>query len=452
MSQSAAKTEQGSRDFRIASGSPWAQAWKVAAALAGVGLLAALWGMSADPRRFAFAYLMGLAAVITIPLGAIFFILTQHLTGAGWGVTVRRTAEFLAAGIVVVPILLLPVLAMGAEHLYPWWSEGDHGVAHAQEAPEAPRHGDAVAEAGGHAADSGHGGAVVHGPEHAAHAAIVAKKHAYLNQPFFFVRAAVYLAVWLFLAFTLLRYSIAQDADGDPQWTVKRERFATWGTFLFAFSLTYAGVDWIMSLEPTWYSTMFGVRVFASSVVVAHALIILIGLGLRKANVVGNEINVEHFHDLGKLMFGFLVFWAYVSFSEFMLIWYAAIPEETIYYHRRWDHETWRILSGSIVGLKFIFPFYLIISRNAKRSYGLIGFGAAWLCAMHLVEMYYWVMPYYADLADVSFSFVGFVTDVGCILFTVGVYFAVVFRRMLRHPVIPIRDPRIARALHFVNA
>jgi hypothetical protein len=458
----AGSTDAAVRDFRIAPQNAWAQAWKMAAALAAVGAVAAGVGFTVDHRRFAFSALLGLAAVMTVALGSIFFILVQHLTGAGWSVTVRRTAEFLASGVVVVPLLLVPVAVLGGDHLYPWW--GHHGAAHeapgdgahdahdahrAHHAPAGHAEDESAHGEDGHAASSGHG---AHSPEHAVHASILEKKRAFLNAPFFYGRMVLYLAVWIFLALSLFRQSVAQDADGDPRWTVKRERFATWGTFLFGFSLTFAAFDWFMSLEPNWYSTMFGVRVFASSVLIAHATIILITLGLRRARVVGDEINVEHYHDLGKLMFGFLVFWAYISFSEFMLIWYASIPEETIYYHRRWDTPWWRTLSVSIVVLKFIVPFYLVISRNAKRNYGLIGLAAGWIGVMHLVELYYWVMPNYRDLGELSLSFAGLATDVGCVLAALGLYFAVVFRRMLRHPVIPIRDPRIGRALRFVNA
>jgi hypothetical protein len=250
----------------------------------------------------------------------------------------------------------------------------------------------------------------------------------------------------------LFRYSTSQDVNGDPQWTVKLQRFAPGAMFVFALSLTFAGFDWVMGLQPTWYSTMFGVRIFASSAVLGLALNVLVSLGLKRAGISNGAVNVEHLHDLGKLMFGFLVFWAYISFSEFMLIWYAAIPEETAYYHLRWDHDWWKMISLTLVSVKFIIPFFLVMSRNAKRNLGLLGLGAGWLVALHLVEMYYWVMPHFAPGQDVPFSVIGFLTDAGCVLACVGLYLAVVFYRMLSHPVIPVRDPRLQRALDFVNA
>jgi hypothetical protein len=456
------KYDKPAGDYRIPQTSTWAQAWKMALVVGVIGLIIGAVGYTLDPRRFAFSYLMGFVAVLTMALGSVFFVLVQHLTGAGWSVTVRRSSEFLVAGMVIVPVLALPMLAIGAQQLYPWWHHGHHeNVAHAQEAhgehdghdhakPNRAGTGDTKAVAGvGHPDE--HGGAH-HSPEHAMHAEILSKKIPYLNSFFFYLRAVLYLIAWLWLADRLFRYSTSQDQNGDPQWTVKLQRFAPPATFVFAFSLTFAGFDWVMSLQPNWYSTMFGVRVFASSVVLGLALNILLNLSLRRAGLVKNAINVEHFHDLGKLMFGFLVFWAYISFSEFMLIWYAAIPEETLYYHLRWDHSWWRMISLSLVVSKFIIPFYLVMSRNAKRNLGLLGLGAGWIVAMHFVEMYYWVMPYYREGQDVPFSVAGLATDVGCVFACVGLYLAVVFRRMLNHPVIPVRDPRLHRALGFVNA
>jgi len=444
-------------DYRIPESSPFAQAWKMAAAVGAIGIVCAIAGYSIDHRRFAFAYLMGFVTVMTMALGSIFFVLVQHLTSAGWSVTVRRASEFFIAGVVIIPLLALPNL-LNLEHLYPWWHAGDEDVAHAQAhgepGGEHEGHGHgatARAEHGGGEAEHGAAAGGHHGPEGKLHADTLAKKLAFLNPSFFYIRGVIYLLVWLWLASRLFGYSTKQDANGDPGFTVKLQRVAPGATILFALSLTFAGFDWLMSLEPNWFSTMFGVRVFAASAVLGLALNILLSLGFRRSGVSKDTINVEHFHDLGKLMFAFLVFWAYISFSEFFLIWYAAIPEETLYYHRRWDVSSWQWISISLVTIKFIMPFFLVMSRNAKRSLGLLGLGAGWLVVMHLVEMYYWVMPYYQE-GEVAFSLTGFVTDLGCVFACVGLYLAVVFRRMLNHPVIPVRDPRLGRAIGFVNA
>ena len=446
--------------YMIPASNAFAHAWKMAAAVAVVGLVIGIAGYAADPRRFAFSYLMGVWTAFTMALGTTFFVLLQHLTGAGWSVTVRRAAEFFSAGMIVIPILFLPNV-LSHETLLPWFEmyEGDH-VAHAQEhGHDDHGHGDDGhdhgAHAGGHEAHGAAAHAGGHGehhtPEHALHAEITKKKTWYLSPTFLWLRAVITLLILPLLALRFFKNSTTQDKDGSPAWTVKSARSAPVATMLFALTMTFLAFDWVMGLEPNWYSTMFGVRVFGSSAVLGLALILLLCLGFMRTGLVKDEINVEHIHDLGKLMFGFLVFWAYVSFCEFMLIWYAAIPEETAYYHRRWDFPSWQMISIAIVVVKFIMPFFLIMSRNVKRNLGVIGFGAGWIAALHLVEMYYWIMPYYAPDSDVPFSVMGMATDAGCILFCVGVYLAVVFKRMLNHPVIPVRDPRLQRALDFVQ-
>ncbi len=414
------KAPLASREYHVPGSSSWASAWKVAAGVGGLGVACGIAGYVIDPRRFAFAYLMGFLTVLTMALGSTFFVLIQHLTGAGWSVTVRRASEFFVAGAIIIPVLALPnLLSMG--ELYPWWHHvHEVSVAH-------------------------------HGPEQALHAATLEKKLGYLEPTFFCIRAVIYLMVWLWLSMRLFSYSTNQDGSGDPSWTVKLQRMAPVATISFAFSLNFAAFDWFMSLEPNWYSTIFGVRLFATSAVLSFALNILVTLGFRRAGISKGAIHVEHFHDLGKLLFGFLVFWAYISFSEFFLIWYAAIPEETIYFHRRWDTDSWRMVSVSLVVVKFIIPFFLIMSRNAKRNLGLLGLGAGCIVALHLVEMYYWVMPHFQE-GGIAFSATGFITDLGCVFACVGLYLAVVFRRMLNHPVIPVRDPRLQRAIEFVNA
>lgn len=441
-----------SGSYMIPASNPFAHAWKMAAAVAVVGLVVALAGAAADPRRFAFSYLMGFWTVFTMALGTTFFVLLQHLTGAGWSVTVRRTAEFFSAGMIVIPFLWLPN-ALHYETLLPWTQYyASENVAHAQEHGEA-EHGGAMhaahGEEHGAAAHAGHG--EHHTPEHALHESITKKKFWYLSPTFLWIRALITLLILPLLALRFFKFSTRQDKDGDPSWTVKAARSAPVATMLFALTMTFLAFDWVMGLEPNWYSTMFGVRVFASSAVLGLSLVLMTCLGFKRTGLVKDEINVEHIHDLGKLMFGFLVFWAYISFCEFMLIWYAAIPEETAYYHRRWDYPSWQMISIVIVVVKFIMPFFLTMSRNVKRNLGVIGFGAGWIAALHLVEMYYWVMPYYRPDTDVPFSLMGMATDVGCVLFCVGVYLTVVFRRMLNHPVIPVRDPRLHRALGFVQ-
>jgi hypothetical protein len=452
-----AKHSSPKKSYRIPDNNVWANAWKMSAVIAVIGILVAVAGFTMQPERFGFSYLYAFITVFTLWLGSVFFVLIQHLTGAGWSVTVRRAAEFFVSGVVVLPFLFLPLLTQ-LNTLYPWWKL-DHGAVVEAQEHAAPAH-----EGAGHAEPAGHGhGHSEHAGAHARVAGVadhhapheeleeanLAKKGAFLNHGFFYLRAVIYFMIWLWLGLRLFGYSAAQDASGDKQLTVKLGRFAAPATFLYALSLTFAAFDWVMSLEPGWYSTMFGVRFFASGVVTSFATIIVVTLGWKRAGLIGEEINTEHYHDLGKMMFGFLIFWAYVSFSEFMLIWYAAIPEETVYFHRRWDDSSWRMISIAVVTLKFILPFYLTMSRNAKRNNGVIGFAAFWILAMHPLEQYYVVMPYFRPFQPVQWS--GIWMEVGCLMATVGVYVTYVLRKMRGHSLIAVGDPRLSRSLNFQN-
>jgi hypothetical protein len=501
-----AKSASASLPYRIPASSPWANAWKILGGV-GVACLGAAGAMSSsDPKRFAFSYLFAFYVFLTIALGSLFFVLVQHLTAAGWSVTVRRSAELLASGLVVFVVLVAPIV-VGMRSLYPWLDHGagahgahgaEHtslsivGEAHAQDAPQEPGkeptrgaqqgggHGAGTSAGGGHG-QHGHGKKMEPGagagaaPEHAgggfkvltqeeameeanhlAHAETIAKKAPYLNKSFFLARAVLYVLLWAFLATRLLGYSTSQDKTKDPKTTLAVQRFSAPATILFALSLTFAAFDWLMSLEPTWFSTIFGVNIFASSVVSSLAVLILLTMSMRQSGLIKDEINVEHYHDLGKLTFGFLVFWAYISFSQLMLIWYAALPEETTFYHHRWDSEPWRTISVLLIVGHFIMPFFGIMSRNFKRRLAILRFWVMWILVMHVVQMYWFVMPYVSasqatpGATEAGFAFHYF--DALCLVGVGGVYLGFVLYQMTKHALIPVGDPRLERALRFENA
>jgi len=203
-----------------------------------------------------------------------------------------------------------------------------------------------------------------------------------------------------------------------------------------------------MSLDPFWYSTIFGVVIFACSAVLNMAVLIVVTLLLRKNGPLEKAVTVEHYHDMGKLLFGWLVFWAYTSFSQFFLIWYGGIPEEISFFHRRWDNpgmEAWKYVGIFLIAGKFVIPFWMIMSRNVKRKVGLLGFGSVVIILMHFVEMYWYVMP---NLGAFSFHWL----DITCLVGIGGAYLGVVFQGMTNTPLVPVGDPRLVRALKFENA
>jgi len=198
----------------------------------------------------------------------------------------------------------------------------------------------------------------------------------YLNPGFFAVRAVLYFVVWIGLARFFLRRSITQDESGDPALTQRMERGSPAALLLFALTVTFASFDWLMSLEPKWFSTIFGVYYFSGAAVGFLAAIILLVMLLQATGRLTSSVTVEHYHDLGKLLFGFVVFWGYIAFSQYMLIWYANIPEESVWYLAR-QQGSWKWVSLVLLFGHLLIPFFGLLPREAKRRKLSLGFWAA---------------------------------------------------------------------------
>ncbi len=445
--------------------SSWSTMWKIPAALGAVGLLGSLVGFMSDPVRFGYAYLFAFFAVLTLVFGAMFLVIALHITQGHWALTLRRVAEVIMGGAPVMALLFVPLAAgvfTGTFTMYDEWmhvshevhsghghghaEEGDHGGDHADHA-EGETHGavggllEGVAHADdhGHAAEEGHS---AHTPQetYAHHKLLTAKVNGWLNHKVWITRAIVYLIIWLLIAWFFFTRSTEQDESKDKQLTLKMKSAGPVAATLFGTTMTFAAFDWVMALEPTWYSTIFGVVIFGGSAVAILALLIIIGISLKQSGLVGNAINTEHFHDLAKLMFGFMCFWAYTSFSQWMLIWYAGIPEESTWFQKRWDGN-WEWWSLMLMFGHFVIPFFFLISRLVKRNIGMLRVGAIGLLCMHVADIYWYVMP---QAGPLQLNFI----DIMCLMMVGGIFFTYVFLMMKRFPLIPIGDPRLARALH----
>jgi len=381
------------------------------------------------------------------------------VTRANWGITVRRVAELFMRPMAVFVVLALP-LAASIPRLFPW--AAPRSAAAESLSPSSRALPDARAkiplaldEARGSEAKEPAG--LRHLPvvdrrrmdlaERAFEAKIVDHKRPYLNPVFFLVRLALYLAVWLWLAQRYFRWSTQQDRSRAPALTRSAQNFAPVGLILFGLTTTFFGFDWLLSLDATWASTMFGVYVFAQCALFQMAVLILATLALRQSGLLGHAVTVEHYHDMGKLLFGWISFWAYIAFAQFFLIWYSNLPEEVVWFHKRWDEwdASWRSVSLALVVLHFILPFWFLMSRNIKRRLPLLAAGAACMVAMHVVEVYWVVMPNLGGLAPK-------IVDAACLVGVVGVYLAAVLRGMTDVSLVAIGDPRLARALEFENA
>lgn len=404
-------------------------------------------------RRFLFAYLVALCFCLSIALGALIFVLLQHLTRAGWSVTVRRPAEALAATLPVLGLLSLPILFSVASNdgaLYRWAlpishvSEDDPSVHATASHHEATLAGTVAKEA--RAADSD--------PAQRAKPALdslTLKKRAWLNPVFWIVRVIAYFAVWSLIARWYRAQSALQDRTGDPALSARMQWWAPLSIIATALTLTLAAFDLVMSLDPHWYSTIFGVYFLAGSFVGSFAALIVAAAWLRRAGLVRSSIGTEHFHDLGKYLFAFVFFWGYIAFSQFMLLWYANIPEETRWFARHGATTVTADISGwSFVALAILFghlliPFAGLLSRHIKRQVGLLVFWAIWLLAFHYIDLYWVIVPEAGG--DLSFH----LADVAALVGVAGVFVAVAVRLMASGSLVPTADPRLTEALAFQN-
>jgi hypothetical protein len=437
------------RDYRITPKSPWFGAWKIPAAVGALGLGIAAWSYKIDPTRFAFSYLFAFFVALSLPLGSLFFVLVQYITRSSWSVTVRRTAELLMRPMPLFAVLVIPlVLTIG--HLFPWLGAKHSEAAEvetSQESVVAVSRGEADREPAAFRDLPVANEKKMDRAADRADEAIMAHKHPYLNRQFFLIRLIGYLLIWTWLVQKYFRWSTDQDESKALENTVAAQKFAPPGLILFGLTLTFFSFDWLLSLNGTWYSTIFGVTIFAQCALFNIAALILVTLMLRRSGLLGDAVTVEHYHDLGKLLFGWIVFWSYVTFAQFFLIWYSNIPDEVAWFHLRWNENggTWKTLAMLLVVMHFFVPFWFLMSRNIKRRLPLLATGAACMVVMHVLEVYWIVMPNFGPL---DFSMV----DVGCFLGVFGVYLAAVLRGMEDYSLVAVGDPRLHRALEFENA
>jgi hypothetical protein len=386
-----------------AAGPRWFRLFAIAGG-AGLGL-AVVWAtLGGGWERFLASYLVSFLFFLSLSLGALVFVLLQHVTRAGWSASVRRLAEGFAPNVFVpMAFLVLPVL-FGLRTLYPWTNA-----------------------------------------EAVAHDHLLQAKAPWLNPVFFYVRAVLYFGVWTVLARWFHKRSTEQDATGDVTLTGRMETSSTAGLILFAFTVTFFAFDFIMSLTPHWYSTIFGIYFFAGCLLGFFALLLVTAFAIQRGGLLLNAISTEHYHDLGKLMFAFTIFWAYIGFSQYMLMWYANLPEETVWYAAR-QTGSWTAVSLLLLFGHFLLPFLLLMSRHVKRRKALIVTGAVWMLAMQWLDVYWLVMPAKTP-AGFSPGLMDLLTFVGI----GGVFFAAAVRRLAAHALVAVRDPRLSEALEFEN-
>jgi hypothetical protein len=419
--------------------------------------LALIWGPFRE--RIAASYLVGFAFWLSITLGALWFVILQHLVKAGWSVVVRRVAEGMSLVMGIMPVLAIPVAVWVARgDLHAWAKHDDHhgAPAHAPEhgAPAQDDHGAAPAGAPSPVALAAkpdtppHAVTQAHGRGKAPkfiHPKMQRLKELWLSTPFFLGRLFGYMILWLLMARFFSNLSREQDRTGDPGLTSKMQWWSAPLMIVYAFSTASCAFDLVMSIDPSWYSTMFGVYFFAGCCVGFFATFALL-LRYLQGNGLVREVTAEHYHDVGKLLFAFTVFWAYVGFSQFMLIWYGNIPEEVAWFQRRIDNG-WIWASGMLILGGFFLPFLALLSRFGKRRPQLLALGAMWLLAMHYLDLMWMVLPEPGKNRSLPTPLL----DLGIFLALGGVWLWALTSSLSGVSLIPERDPRLRDSLAHEN-
>jgi len=372
------------------------------AALALVGLGLGVVGAIVDPAQFSFSFLFAFAFYFTLCAGCFFWTMVHHATDAEWSVVVRRQLENIASLLAVMALFFITVVVL-RHHLYEWMNTP----------PGQDHHLDV--------------------------------KRAYLNWHFWLFRGVFFFVVFVIVSQLFRRFSVLQDKDGNPRFTLIMRKLAFIGLPLFALCLTFGACDWLMSLNYKWFSTMWGVYIFAGAAGSSMALLVLVITALRNAGYMQGVVTEEHYHVMGKWMLAFTVFWAYIGFSQYMLIWYANMPEETQYYIVR-NTESWWILSLILVVGRFFGPFAVLLLQGIKKQPRRLCLVAAWILCMQALDMYIIVLPVLHG-TGVHLSIWDFVP-----LISIGATLAFVYLRILgRTPVFPVRDPRLIESINYKN-
>ncbi len=397
-------THQVQTDNYQLEASRWSTGRNVLMLAALISVVACAVGYIQEPARFFRSYTVAFCYTAAIGLGAFFFVMVQYLTGSAWSVTMRRIMENIMITLPVGAILFIP-LAFGLKDVYSWMNA-----------------------------------------ELVSHDAVLKAKSGYLTENFFLIRTYVYFALWSLWIFSIYHQSTKQDTERSVKQMHIVSRWSAPGLFLVVVVGTLASFDWLMSIEPKWYSTIFGLYVLAGGALSFMAVVTLVCLGFRRAGILTNSINDEHYHDLGKWLFALTAFYTYIAFSQYLLIWYANLPEETIFYRNRLQGG-WFYVSIALPFIRFLIPFFILLCRPAKRSLKVIGLMAAWVLVAEYIDLYWVVMPAHYKTGP-QLHWLDFAT----LAATVSICGLAFWGRFKKNKMVPVGDLRFEQSLHFENA
>jgi len=373
-------------------------------AIAGVvGLVLLVGGAFGNPAQFFRSYLPAYIFVFGLALGSLALLMLQHMTGGAWGMMIRRILEAASRTLPLVAVMFLPLL-FGLRHLYIW----------------------AV-------------------PEIVASDAVLQEKAAYLNTGFFVARAAFFFAIWLAFAYVLNRWSAEQDLEAPAGDQPKFRVLSGPGLVIYGLSVTFASVDWVMSLDPHWFSTIFGMLFMVGQVLSALAFAIAMLAVCAPDEPFHGRLKAAHFHDLGKLMFAIVMLWAYLGFSQFLIVWAGNLPEEIPWFLARLNGG-WQWIALVIVVGHFALPFLLLLSSDLKRNVRALALVAAAIVVMRFIDTYWLIVPGFAHGEDPAAFYLHWM-DVAALVGLGGLWLAAFFRLLQGRGRLPVNDPYFKDAL-----
>jgi hypothetical protein len=374
--------------------------WRTRALAVGIaGALLCAVGFFVSPFQFYRSYLWAYLYVVGLSVGPLAWLMLQYITGGNWGVVIRRPCEAAGRTLPLVALMFVPIL-IGIPNLYEW----------------------------------SHAAKVAADPD-------LQHKHLYLNLPFFVGRAAVYLGGWILLSTLFNRWSVKEDIEGHNAVHGKMSRLAPPGLIFWALSVTFMSIDWVLSLNPKWFSTMFGLLFIASQLLTSMAFLITVMVMLSKRKPMSDVLTPRHLHDLGKFLLALVMVWAYFSFSQFLIIWAGNLPEEIPWYMTRLNGG-WQYVALLLVFGHFALPFALLLSRDLKRNFKLLAAIAVFILCMRLVDLYWLVAP---DFHKEGFglSWMDFTAPMGLL----GIWLAYFLWQLEKRPLMPINSPNLEEAL-----
>ena len=387
---------------------------------------------------YAFSWLFAVFFVTTIVLGGCFWTFLHNLSNSGWGTSVRRLMENLGFVFPFLVVLFIPFLfPQVQQYLYEWMTSYKEATdAHPELSPSE---------------------ALLHSED--AHDHLLAAKTFYLNPGFWVFRFCFYFIGLGFFIYLVRKFSVAQDTDNNPgtKNLFAARKHSSWSMIIFAVTLTFLALDFVMALDYSWFSTMFGVYVFAGSALNSMAVLILTGIILQKMGYLNKVVTKEHYHIMGKLCFAFTVFWAYVSFSQFFLIWYANITEESRYFLLR-NTENWNIISLALVFMHFGVPFLALLRSDVKKSTKFMTIFCCYILFMHVIDVYHMIIPErgpsvglvveHKPVLWIGSSWLG---DILALVVTVSAFLFLYLRNLTSAALYPHRDPRILESANLHN-